>query len=343
MILLGLWVGCAPIVPSPEASKQPSEVPVHRSTEDDTVLFHIPFGMDMDDDLLTNALTEAAKGVDYSRFIIEIKYDSAMDQIGSHFSEEENLPYRPLLLTSDESAINLTFVLDRDRIASYVTSLATNADIVSFTPVGTVNPEMRTEDSFDYLPDNMLLMPCPGIVTPKWSNLLPNAPRAYRSGTHRGIDFPSPYGSEIQSVASGVVIRADRNYTEVTNRFRESLLEKAATIGRTPSDVFEHILFGRAVFIDHGLDLVEGKRLVSIYAHLSEIADGIVVGAKVARGETLGKVGNSGTSDGAKGNRESAHLHFELIIQDKTGERYMGQGLPDRELKKLLNRLFVSE
>ena len=202
---------------------------------------------------------------------------------------------------------------------------------------------MKTAHSFDYLPDNILLMPCPGIVTPKWSNLLPNAPRAYRSGTHRGIDFPSPYGSEIQSVASGVVIRADRDYMEVTNQFRESLLEKAAIIGRTPSDVFEHILFGRAVFIDHGLDLVEGKRLVSIYAHMSEIADGIVVGAKVAQGETLGKVGNSGTSDGAKGNRESAHLHFELIIQDKTGERYMGQGLPDRELKKLLNRLFVSE
>jgi len=330
-------------VPSPEASKQPREVTIHRSTENDTVLFHIPFGRDIDDDLLTNALIETAKGVDYSRFLMEIKYDSSMDQIGAHFAKEENLPYRPISLTSDESAINLTFVLDRDRIVAYATSLATNANIVSFTPVGTVNPEIKTEDSFDYLPDNLLLMPCPGIVTPIWSNLLPNAPRAYRSGTHRGIDFPSPYGSEIQSVASGVVIRADRDYMEVTNQFRESLLEKAAIIGRTPSDVFEHILFGRAVFIDHGLDQVEGKRLVSIYAHMSEIADGIVVGAKVARGETLGKVGNSGTSDGAKGNRESAHLHFELIIQDKIGERYMGQGLPDRQLKKLLNRLFVSE
>ena len=316
---------------------------VHRSTEYDTVLFHIPFGADTDDDFLINVLIEAAKGVDYSKFLMEFKYDSAMDQIGSHFSKEENLPYRPISLTSDESAINLTFVLDRDRIVAYVTSLATNAYLVSFTAVGTVNPEMKTAHSFDYLPDNILLMPCPGIVTPKWSNLLPNAPRSYRSGTHRGIDFPSPYGSEIQSVASGVVIRADRNYMEVTNQFRESLLEKAAIIGRTPSDVFEHILFGQAVFIDHGLNQVKGKRLVSIYAHMSEIAEKIVVGAKVARGETLGKVGNSGTSDGAKGNRKSAHLHFELIIQDKAGERYMGQGLPDRELKKLLNRLFISE
>ena len=316
---------------------------VHRSTEYDTVLFHIPFGADTDDDFLINVLIEAAKGVDYSKFLMEFKYDSAMDQIGSHFSKEENLPYRSISLTSDKSAINLTFILDRDRILAYVTNLAASANRVSFTPVVTVNPEMKTAHNFDYLPDNILLMPCPGIVTPKWSNLLPNAPRSYRSGTHRGIDFPSPYGSEIQSVASGVVIRADRDYMEVTNQFRESLLEKAAIIGRTPSDVFEHILFGRAVFIDHGLNQVEGKRLVSIYAHMSEIAEEIVVGAQVARGETLGKVGNSGTSDGAKGNRESAHLHFELIIQDKTGERYMGQGLPDRELKKLLNRLFVSE
>ena len=343
MILFGLWIGCVPTAPSPEPNQQPNKVTIHRSTEDDTVQFHIPFGTEMDDNLLKNVLTEAAKSVDYSRFLMEIKYDSVMDKIGSHFSKEKNLPYRPIYLTSDESAINLTFVLDKDRIAAYVTSLTYNADRVSFTPVVTVNPEMKTAHSFDYLPDNILLMPCPGIVTPKWSNLLPNAPRSYRSGTHRGIDFPSPYGSEIQSVASGVVIRSDRDYMEVTNQFRESLLEKAAIIGRTPSDVFEHILFGRAVFIDHGLNQVEGKRLVSIYAHMSEIAEEIVVGTQVARGETLGKVGNSGTSDGAKGNRESAHLHFELIIQDKTGERYMGQGLPDRELKKLLNRLFISE
>ncbi|SVA30676.1 uncharacterized protein METZ01_LOCUS83530, partial [marine metagenome] len=53
-------------------------VTIHQSTEDDTVLFHIPFGTDMNDDLLTNILTEAAKGVDYSRFLMEIKYDSAM-------------------------------------------------------------------------------------------------------------------------------------------------------------------------------------------------------------------------------------------------------------------------
>ena len=119
-------------------------------------------------------------------------------------------------------------------------------------------------------------------------------------------------------------------------------MKKAAIIGRTPSDVCEHILFGQAVFIDHGVDIVEGKRLVTIYAHMSEIAEDVTVGGAVQRGQTIGKVGASGTSDGALGNWNHAHLHFELIIQDKAGERYMGQGLKYDPLTKLLKRLFVS-
>ena len=35
-----------------------------------------------------------------------------------------------------------------------------------------------------------------------------------------------------------------------------------------------------------------------------------------------------------------AHLHWELILQDKDGEYYFGQGLKYDELNRSLNRLF---
>ena len=54
------------------------------------------------------------------------------------------------------------------------------------------------------------------------------------------------------------------------------------------------------------------------------------------RGQLLGLVGNSGTSDGARGTKNGAHLHFEIIIQDENGERFLGQGLDHAELLDLV-------
>jgi len=198
-------------------------------------------------------------------------------------------------------------------------------------------------DNFSYLLGINLLLPCPDVTLPDQSNLLPNAARQYRNGIHRGIDFQADYGAPVLSAMDGIVIRADHGFREVTPLFRRSLLKKAAQIGRTPSDVFDNILLGRSVFIDHGTDLVPGKRLLSIYAHLSEIDGVIQVGREVKKGQILGLAGNSGTSDGTKGNKTGAHLHFELIIQDAEGERYMGQGLEFQELKILLNSIFVQK
>lgn len=318
-------------------------VSVHTSARGDTISIHVPFGAEIAPDLLNSVLSEAAGGVDYGMFLNRDTSDSIRLDITSHFSILENVPYRAISMMSDGFTLDLTFALDVERIATYARRLTTPPEVVTLTPVAAVNSDLLTSDSFEYIRDGIFLYPCSGIPYPENANLLPNAPRTYRSGTHRGIDFPAPYGSEIRSVADGVVIRADNHYTEVTNQFRESLLKKASAIGRTPSDVFEHILFGRSVFIDHGVEMLMGKRLVSIYAHLSDIADGIEVGTRLVRGQVLGTVGNSGTSDGADGNRKGAHLHFELIIQDQTGERYMGQGLAYEPLTQLLDRVFVSE
>ena len=56
-----------------------------------------------------------------------------------------------------------------------------------------------------------LLLPCKNVPVPKRTMRLPNAPRTYRSGIHRGIDFFANWGTPVNAVASGTIVRADHN------------------------------------------------------------------------------------------------------------------------------------
>ena len=73
-------------------------------------------------------------------------------------------------------------------------------------------------------------------------------------------------------------MRADHNYKEVPADFREDMLKASAKVGKTPSDIFNNILLGKAVFLDHGFELVPGFRVITIYAHLSHIENSIKPG-----------------------------------------------------------------
>lgn len=86
---------------------------------------------------------------------------------------------------------------------------------------------------------------------------------------HKGLDMTAPIGAPVSAARAGTVIRAG-----------------ASTGG-----------FGNVVVIDHG----EG--LHSYYGHLSSVD--IPVGAEVAAGTHIGKVGSTGRSSGP-------HLHFEV-------------------------------
>jgi len=187
---------------------------------------------------------------------------------------------------------------------------------------------------------NILTYPCEGIGLPTKSSRLPNAPRKYRHGIHRGIDFFANWGTPVRAVANGVVIRSDLFYNESSLDFREFALKQAKSLKRTPSDIFNSVLLGRSVIIDHGFDLIQGYRSISIYAHLSQIDKHIIPGYKIKTGEFFGLTGNSGTNDSVTGTRKNAHLHWELILQDAKGEYYLGQGIKDKNVKDLLNDIF---
>ena len=142
---------------------------------------------------------------------------------------------------------------------------------------------------------NQIILPIDGLSFPKRASRLPNAPRSYRSGTHRGIDFFSNWGTPVRSVADGIIIRSDINYKEMSADFRIEMLKRASLINRTPSDIFNELLLGQAVIIDHGLGLFPGYRSISIYAHLSSIIPKFETGYNIKSGEIFGYSGNTGT------------------------------------------------
>ena len=192
----------------------------------------------------------------------------------------------------------------------------------------------------EWVKDLKLLLPCENINLSKRSSRLPNAPRKYRNGTHRGIDFFANWGTNIRAVAPGVVIRADHHYKEYPAKFREQLLQACGIVGHTPSDIFDNVLLGKAVFLDHGFELVPGFRAITIYAHLSHIEKSIKPGYKINAGELIGKSGNTGMRESTIGSKAGSHLHWELILQKDDEEIYLGRNMPNPELYQMLKRIF---
>ena len=185
-----------------------------------------------------------------------------------------------------------------------------------------------------------ILLPCANVPVPKRTMRLPNAPRDYRSGTHRGIDFFANWGTPVRSVADGIVVRSDNYYEEVPPGFRENLLKSSARIGNTPSDIFNNVLLGKAVFLDHGFDLIPGFRTITIYAHLSSIEKGVKAGEKIKQGELLGKSGNTGMRESTLGSKTGSHLHWEMILQNGENEIFLGKDVPNPELYNMLIKIF---
>lgn len=101
---------------------------------------------------------------------------------------------------------------------------------------------------------------------------------------HHGIDISNPVGTEIRAVADGVVAEAGvGHYNEW-----ESITS-----------------YGNAVSIEHDVGY-QGKKLFTLYAHLSEVL--VEAGQRVKAGDIIGLVGQTGQASGP-------HLHFEVRLE----------------------------
>ncbi len=184
---------------------------------------------------------------------------------------------------------------------------------------------------------SFLQSPIPGARVTSRDSQLPGAPRAYRNGTHEGLDFYDgacgvsiQNGNPVYAAGEGIVCRIDHHYTELSEEERTGILEVCSRQEDTPADLLDK-LRGRQVWIRHS------GGVITVYAHLSSVAE-LQEGDHVEAGNYIGNIGNSGTSDGMKGTGDNAHLHFEIWI----GEQYLGHGLPAKETRKLLQELLES-
>ncbi len=180
-----------------------------------------------------------------------------------------------------------------------------------------------------------LTMPIAGMLLPQRLNTLPGAPRHYRHGVHQGTDFyvfPNgttvTTGTEVLAARDGVVIRADWDYENPTQAQMDEWLATCRQRGYTPEEILDH-LRGRQVWLDHG------DGLITRYAHLSSVADGIRVGTRVTQGQVIGTVGNSGTPESLYNPEGGLHLHFEIWLDG----RYVGQYLSTVEIRRVLSKV----
>ena len=181
------------------------------------------------------------------------------------------------------------------------------------------------------------VVPVEGANLSSRASHLPGAPRAYRNGTHEGFDFYDgtvsveiAYGTPQRAVASGVVIRADVDYQELTIEEYDALIASARGDLSTPDDVLD-ALRGMQVWIRHP------GGFVTRYAHLSGVAEGIVEGVPVQQGATIGFTGNSGTIEAAQGTEDDPHPHVEIWQGDAT---YLGEGLDPDAIYALAAQVF---
>ena len=165
---------------------------------------------------------------------------------------------------------------------------------------------------------------------------LPNAPREYRSGVHQGADFMCRRTGETAVAAlPGRVVMAHSGWTEPTFGDRQSLLDQAAVLGRTPDSTLT-LLYGRHVVLDHGL-IPDVGHVVTVSAHLDSIDPAVVLGTMVEAGQPIGVIGASGTSEASDGSNDTSdhHLHWELYVDDQ----YLGAGLNGAETVELYQLL----
>jgi len=187
---------------------------------------------------------------------------------------------------------------------------------------------------------NKLVLPAEEYGVPNYINLLPNAKRDYRSGYHMGVDFSSPMNYPIRAAFDGVVVRSNAFQQDVDIDTYNYFLNLSSQVGKTPDDIYNFILLGKSVVIDHGYNITNKYRAITVYSHLSEISKGLVPGIVVKKGDIIGLSGNTGTSSGALQNDKGAHLHWELFFDDRTGRYFLGQNIPSDLLKINIEQLF---
>lgn len=119
---------------------------------------------------------------------------------------------------------------------------------------------------------------------------------------HNGIDIPAPIGTAVLAVTSGEIIHVqDRDTWEKRPKFVTVNGKSDRSKG-----------WRAGIYVE----LRQDDLRISRYMHLSAVAPGITVGARVGKGQVLGSVGRTGVE------HSETHLHFELREPGGDGGRF---------------------
>ena len=97
-------------------------------------------------------------------------------------------------------------IIDDKEKKTLVSASTIEKDILSFVHLDSFNQE--------WVKDLRLLLPCENVNLSKKSSRLPNAPRKYRNGTHRGIDF---FANLISSISCLNLFPLHSSHTKCTS------------------------------------------------------------------------------------------------------------------------------
>lgn len=138
-------------------------------------------------------------------------------------------------------------------------------------------------DAVDYLLARGILIPVAGASLGQLRDSFDEERDGGR--THRALDIMASRGTPILSADSGRILRLSTN-----------------TLG------------GNIIYASDPLG-----RIVYYYAHLDAYQPGLVQGAMVARGDTIGFVGTTGNAP-----KDTPHLHFQVMRMPADGKYWDG-------------------
>jgi murein DD-endopeptidase MepM/ murein hydrolase activator NlpD len=140
---------------------------------------------------------------------------------------------------------------------------------------------MRVADTFTNNPTGAIQWPFPvGVPISDYFGAR-ESPGGIGSTDHKGVDFTPGQGTNIQSIADGVV----------------SFVQSSDNGG-----------LGVHVIVDH---VIDGQKVSSVYGHMLAGSITVTEGQVVKVAQPIGQVGNTGTSTGA-------HLHLEIRLNGTT-------------------------
>lgn len=150
-------------------------------------------------------------------------------------------------------------------------------------PVVPIDPVSSTE-VVDYLLARGMSIPVSGVSLGQLRDSFDEGRDGAR--VHRALDILAPRGTPVLSADSGRILRVS------TNSLGGNIIYATDPLGR----------------------------VVYYYAHLDSYQPGLMQGATVARGDTLGFVGTTGNAP-----KDTPHLHFQVMRMPSDGKYWDGE------------------